>query len=284
MTRRRHAILPSLLCALALGCADKTPVTIDHHTLPGMVLNGSYFHFDASALNKKGEAIPGLKVTATAVPAEVLEVATNGSLRCAGSGDVTLTLAAGPLTEQVPIKCRIPTEITAPKEMQLILGRPAVALAARALGEGGRPMADVPVEVSSSDAAIVAAEGGKARPVAVGRARLTASSGGVSTVVPVEVVDSVISEPLTLRDGAARTFTLQPANYLVMIDLKSDARLKQGVTVSWSGAACDNQPESVTHRFQCRVAEAATMTVKNPVLMGVGATVTGTLNVHRIPD
>ena len=47
------------------------------------------------------------------------------------------------------------------------------------------------------------------------------------------------------------------------IELKVDERLKQGVTVGWSGTACENQPEKSSQRFNCRVLEAATMTVTN---------------------
>ena len=77
---------------------------------------------------------------------------------------------------------------------------------------------------------------------------------------------------------------MQPAYYLVVIETRVDPRLKQGVTVGWSGAGCPNQLENTSHRFNCRVDETATMIVTNPKLIGVGATVTGTVNVFRAPD
>jgi hypothetical protein len=280
--RKSSSIALSLLPALALACADKTPVRFQHDA-PSAVTNPNTFSLHVSALNKKGETIEGLSPTYSGGPADVLEVSPNGSLRCAKTGDARLTLTAGGLSEPVLLKCRIPTEISVPPELHVVIGDPPTALAPRALGEGGKPLDDVTVEVTSSDPSIVTVEGDKVKGVAVGKARLSSSVGGITSVTAVESLEKVVSESLTLREGAGRSFKLEPAYYLVVIETKVDPRLKQGVAVSWSGTACDNQPENTSLRFNCRVEETATMTVTNPKLMGIGATVTGTVNVFRAP-
>jgi hypothetical protein len=281
--RRLSAIVLPLLSAFVLACADKTPAKFKYDAPPPYVASTSTFSLNASVLNKKDETIGGLAPAYSAAPADVLEVSSDGNLRCARTGDATLTLSAGGLSQPVALKCRIPTEINVPPELQLVIGAAPSVLHPRVLGEGGTSMDDVKVDLASSDPSIFTVEGDAAKGVAVGKARLQASLGGLTSVTPVEVVEKVVSEPLTLRDGASRSFPLQPATYLVTIELKTDARLKQGVAVSWTGTACDNQPEASTHRFNCRVEEPATMTVTNPKLMGVGATVTGTVNVFRVP-
>ena len=271
------------LLVLALSCADRTPAKFNLDPPPTAVTNTSYFSLHASVVNKKGEAIEGLSPAYSAGPPDILEVSANGNLRCAKTGDATLTLSAGGLSERVALKCRIPTEIAVLQEMQLVLGSAPTALQARALGEGGRPLDDVKVEVTSSDLSVVTVESDKVKGVAVGRAHLQVATGGLTAMTQVEVVEKVLSEPLTLRDGASRSFTLQPGYYLVTVELKVDERLKQGVTVGFTGTACENQMEKPSHRFNCRVGETATMTVTNPKLMGLGATVKGTVGVFRVP-
>jgi hypothetical protein len=279
--RKISSIALTTLVALSLACADKTPTSFKYD-LPASVTNPNSFKLIVSVLNKKGETIGGLSPTYSGGPADVLEVSVSGSLRCLKSGDATLTLASGPLSEPVALKCRIPTEITVPPELQIVIGSP-VELNPRVLGEGAMPLDSVKVDVTSSDPSIVTVDGYTIKGVAVGKARLQSSVGAITSVTGVEVVEKVVSEALSLGEGASRSFTLQPAYYLVVIETKVDPRLKQGVTVSWSGAACDNQPENTSLRFNCRVEETATMTVTNPKLIGIGATVTGTLNVYRAP-
>lgn len=278
--RKISSIALTTLVVLSLACADKTPTGFKYDP-PAPVTNPNSFKLVVSVLNKKGETIAGLSPSLSGGPADVLEVSADGGLRCLKSGDATLTLASGPLSEPVALKCRIPTEITVPPEMQVVIGSP-VELNPRVLGEGAAPLDSVKVDIASSDPSIVTAEGYTIKGVAVGKARLQSSVGAITSVTGVEVLENVVSEALTLRDGANRSFTLQPAYYLVVIETKVDPQLKQGVTVSWSGAACDNQPENASLRFNCRVEESATMTVTNPQL-GIGATVTGTLNVYRAP-
>jgi len=281
----RTPVVPALAVLIGLGllgCADKKPARIQIDE-PPVITNTSYFTLPASAVNAKGEPIPGVSLAWSGGPAEIIEVAPTGNLRCAKTGDATLAISAGAVSQRVPLKCRIPVEIAMPTDVQVVLGAAPVALHARALGDGEKPLDDVVVQVTSSDPAIAAVDGDLVKGVAVGKARLQASAGGITTVAPVEVVEKVVSDAVTLKDGASKTWTLQPAEYQVVVELKTDERLKQGVTVTWAGTACENQPEKTSHKFNCRVSETATMTVTNPKLMGVGATVSGTVSVFRIP-
>lgn len=280
--RTRTLAALAVLLAAGLAC-DTKPATIHFDPPPAPILTTGVVSLNATAVNKKGSPLKGQRVAYSAAPSDVLEVSASGGLRCLKTGDVTLTLTAGDLSQPVAVKCRLPAEIAMPAEIQLVLGRPPVPLRPKVLGEGGKTFDDVAAAIASSDASIVAVEGDALKPVAVGKARALATAGGITAVAPVEVVESVVSEPLTLRDGAARSFTLQPGLYLVTIELKTDPRLKQGVTAAWTGTACDNEPEQPSHRFRCRVEETATLTVKNPALMGVGATVNGQIDVFRVP-
>ena len=272
----------AVLCALGLGCSDRTPAKIAFDELPSPVVHRRLLQLNAWVVNKKGERLGG-SVAYAAPPAGVVEVSSTGTLQCLTTGDATLTLTSAGLSQPVTVKCRIPTEISAPRELELTLGAGPVALHPRALGEGGSPLEGVPVEVTSSDPSVVSVSSGKASPVAVGKARLRAAVDEIAAVIPVNVVEKIVSQPLSLRNGAKRDWTLQPGYYRVAIEVKADFQRKQGVTITWGGAACDNQPEKQSHLAYCRVDQATTMTVANPAVLGLGATVTGSVKVDRFP-
>lgn len=271
-----------LVVITVVACADKTPVKF-RYDLPAAVTNPSYFSFQASAVNKKDQVISGKTVAVSGGLAEILEVTPSGQLRCAKTGDATLTLTAGSYSENVPVKCRIPTEIDMPAEIQVVVGKPPVAVHPPILGEAGKALTDVSVNLSSSDPAVLAVEGDKVKGLKVGKAHLTGSLGGISAITTVEVVETVVDEALTLKDGANRTVSLQPDNYRVIVNVKEDPRLKQGVTIAWSGTPCEGKPESATQLENCRVLEPSTVSVANPKLFGIGATITGHFQIFRIP-
>jgi len=267
----------------SVSCGDTAPAKINYSALPAVIVENSLQALDAAVVNKKGEALAGQAVAYSTAPDGVAEVSSSGGLRCLKTGDATLTLTGGGLKSTVPVRCRLPTEIAMPRDLQLVVGSAPVALRPQALGEGGRPLDDVPVQITSSDPAVVAIDGQKARAVSVGRASLRASVGVIASVIPIEVDEKVVSEPVVLADGAARSWTLKQGDYLVTIDVKPDVKVAQGVTVSWAGTNCEGQPEKPSHRFACRVLDAATMTVTNPKQIGVGARVTGTVSIVRVP-
>jgi hypothetical protein len=295
----RFSNLTLLLVALfPLGCADKTPAKISFTAPPPVIVSGSAVELRAALVNKKDEPIAGKAVTYSAEPADVLEVSATGTLRCLKSGDASLVMApsgtagaaavggaaaGGGVAQTLAVKCRLPTAIELPQDFRIILDSKPAPIPARVLGDGGVEMQDVPLSMTSSDPSILAFEGNDAKPVAVGRVRVSAAADQIAGVAPVDVVETIVSEPLALADGARKDFKLEPGEYEVTVDMKSAARITQGVTVAWDGAPCDRQPEKPMHHFRCRVNEPATMTVANPAQIGLGARMSGTVAIFRVP-
>ena len=137
------------VATLCLSCGDSKPSSIAFAAPPPLIASGRIIRLNASVANAKGEPIGGQAVTCTAAPADVVEIVSGGGLRCLKTGDATVTLAGGGLTTPVAVKCRIPTEVEVPQELQLVLGSAPAPLRARVLGEGGRELKDVPVRLSS---------------------------------------------------------------------------------------------------------------------------------------
>lgn len=274
---------PLVAAILLAACADRKPAKVAIEPLPDPIFDKNPVAVRARALNAKDEPLEKQPLSFAVAPPEVAEIATGGALRCLRTGDARLTVTGGPASAEQTVRCRIPTEVAMPAAIRLIVGDPPQPIDARALGEGGRVMEDVRVPLSSSDEAVLRIDAGRAAPVALGRAQLRATMGVVQAVAAAEVVERIVSGPLVLEEGKATTIRLDPGTYEVSIDAKPAVRAPQGVTVSWDGVRCPAQLEAQTHRLTCVVHEAATLTVKNPVSYGLGARVSGTFSVYRVP-
>ncbi len=190
-------LLAAACLAAVLGC-EAQPARIDHAALPDPVLDRAMHPLHAAVVNSKGERLKGRSVTYAVAPAAIAEVTTDGSVRCATSGDATLTLSGGGLSSNVPVRCRVPTMIRMPDAMRLVAGGPAVPVKAEVVGEGGAPLADLTAPIVSTDPAIAEFASGAVRPVAFGRTTLRAVLGDIVGVTPVEVVARVAAGPVSL--------------------------------------------------------------------------------------
>ncbi len=282
LTRTGKRLLPFAVLALGLGCSDRTPARIQITDPPPFITRRSPLTLQAAVVNKAGQPLGGHALAYAATPAGVVETAPNGSVLCLRSGDATLVVSGAGATGEVALKCRLPTEIAMPASLRLVVGDKPAALRPPALDQG-KPLADAPVTLTSSDSSIVGIEGSAARGVSVGKAVVRATVGDIFAVTPVEVVERVVSDSVTLADGAKRSWSLKPGRYLVEIAFRPPPRVTQGVTVTWDGVSCDAQPEKPSHRLVCDVLESATVTVTNPTLFGVGVTLSGSVAIDRIP-
>src|SRR5437867_12972859 len=88
-----------VLVNLSLSCADTAPASISFTAPPPVIASGKTVRLDAALANKKGEPIAGTSVTYTAAPADVLEIVAGEGIRCLKSGDATVTLAGGGLSQ-----------------------------------------------------------------------------------------------------------------------------------------------------------------------------------------
>jgi hypothetical protein len=280
--RLTAALAPALLLA-ASGCAYWRPARIEVTPPAGPILDRKMNAIQAVAVNEKGRPLGNVTLSWSAAPADVVEMTPAGAFRCLQTGDAEVVVTAREVRAAVPVKCRIPTEIAMPPSVRLVLGEAAPPLRPRALGEGARPLDDVPVPVSSSDPAIVRMEEDRPVPVAIGRVTLRGALGDVVAVTPAVVVEAIAAGRLALEDGAARSFTLEAGTYELTIDVQPVVRSSQGVTVSWDGTSCPAQLEAQSHRLTCLVPDRAVLTVKNPATLGLGARVSGTIGLYKVP-
>lgn len=269
------------LIGLGIACTDRTPVAIKVNG-PTMIVKKIRIPVGAVVVNESGEVLNDLRMSYSVAPAEILQVEKDGSMLCRMTGDATIEISGGGLVTQHHVKCRIPTRIVMPERDHLLLGEAPVTMVPRVMGEGGRPLTDVPVTMTSSDPSILKTENGTVIPVAIGKAVLKASVGGVVAVAPIEVIEKVVGGSLRLEDGKSRSWTLQEGTFRIKIDVLPSHAVDHGVTASWEGSSCETQPEQQSHRFLCSVPGTATLTITNPSGYGLGVPVTGNMTVYRV--
>jgi hypothetical protein len=275
-------LVPLGLLVLGLGCSDRKPARVQFTDAPAYITRRSPLTFQAAVVNKAGEPLAGRALAYSAKPAGIVEVAPGGSVRCLRSGDATLVVSGAGVTGEAPLRCRLPTEIAMPASVWLVIGDKPTVLKPQA-SDAGHPLPDAPVTLTSSDPSVAAIEGSAAKGVSVGKTAIRAAVGDIFAVTFAEAVQRVASGPVTLADGAKRSWTLEPGRYLVEIEFRPPPRVTQGVTVRWDGVSCEPQLEKPSHRIVCEVLESATLTVANPVLFGVGVSLTGSVAIYRIP-
>lgn len=274
--------LVSLVLATLVGC-EARPARIDLTGIPTQVVDRAMHTLQAAVLNSKGETLRGRTVRYSVAPAGIAEVSPGGTLQCLKSGDATLTLKGGGLTETTTVRCRIPSLIKMPEPLRLVAGGAAVPVAPQVFDEKGEPLAEVVVPIVSTRPEVAEFASGAVRPVALGRATLRGTLGAIVGVTTVEVVERLDGGPLTLKDGEVRRWPLVPGTYLVTAEMEPTVKVAQGLIVSWEGASCPPSAEKPSLRETCTLYGKGTALLANPAQMGVGVSMRGTFAVERVP-
>ena len=262
------------------GCQDTKPAKIEISPPQSALFTKKPFSLNARMVTAAGAPSEATTLTYAAIPTDVLRVSTTGEMTCEKTGDATVTVAGGGLNAVTTINCRLVAVVQAKKEIRAIIGAEPGDLALVILGADGARMNDVPVVFEGLGDYAQATQSGKISGKSVGRFTLTSKVGDASAKTDVLVVEKIESQPIVIADGSSVTYTLQSGKYQIEIQAEAGTN---GVSVSWVGVPCENQPERQEHRFDCVVDNTATLTIHNPALFGFGSSATGFLNIYRIP-
>lgn len=282
----RAALLVVIGIAL-VGCSDNTISKLDPGSFPATIYDNKPIKLSAVAMNKSGKPIPDVQITYQVNPSSIAEIANNGELRCLSSGDATILLNGGGQSSLANIKCRLVAKIEAPKQFSITMGREQADFQPRIVSEKGDVISDAVVVVKSADEKIVRVENGHLKPVQTGKTYVTYSSGVITTTMDI-VVSKLLTEvsgPLFLADGGVKAITLMTkGSYDIEVQVSPQgAGRGEGVAISSTAASC-NQPERAQHHFQCDVLETATITISNPTAFGMGAAMSGFVNIIQMPS
>lgn len=268
---------------LIAGCADETPSAIVT-PLSEIAIFGDFPQaLNARLTNKSGAVLSSPTLSYSVTPAGVARVDPNGLAICLKDGDASVLIAGGGQSATITIACRLVAAIDGPGSLRLVLGRQPETLTLTPLDASGQHIAAAPLQLLSRDLAVVTVSGTTVTPVAVGRTSLEARSGNIVKGISISVIEVIKSEPLALNDGSAITYTLQQGDYELDLEVKPLDGGKTGVTVSWVGSGCPDAAEAQKQSLSCHVDGTASLTVRNPSVLGLGSSVTGFINLYKAP-
>lgn len=279
----RVALLAVIGIAL-VGCSDNTTSKLDPGVFPATLYDNKPIKLSAVAMSKSGKPIPDVPITYQANPPGIAEITDSGELHCLSSGDATILLNGGGHSAMTNIKCRLVSKIEVPKVFSFIIGKEQSVFQPQVLNEKGTEISDA-FGVKSTDDKVVRVENGRLVPVQVGKTYVTYSAGPITTTMDVVVSKLVaeVSGPLFLADGQSNVITLQKGSYAIEIKVSPQGGgMGSGVAVNSTGAYC-NQPEAPQHMFQCEISDTAIITVTNPSAFGMGAAMSGFINIIQMP-
>lgn len=221
--------------------------------------------------------------TFTAAPPDVLVATSAGELRCLKSGEAVLEAVTAKSRAAKKVSCRIVANIEVSDPGALVLQDGVKDLAATAHSESGSELADIPFEVSSSDAKVVRVSALQATPVSVGNAMITVRAGKYEKKLPVIVHKRIMNEPILLNDGYRKILTLQPGKYQMQLELGTSRKV--GITWTGSSASCNTERDAKVHVSQCTLTRAGSLMVENPSFLGLGlgSSADGNLALYEVP-
>lgn len=292
MSARRPLVL---LLAAAAGCADTTPASIQ--APPQIVVNdAALVRIDAKVLNAAGEALPELQATVSAVSDPgLLKLGNNGELQCQRYGTGSATLSAGGVRHDVVIACMLISEIRAePPVIEAVLLRDEAGVVQPAavgpftftvLGLDGQPIQGVPLSIAASDPNVIQLqEGGQIQALRRGSASVKAVAGAKIGTVEVHVAEELtVRKGLAVEDSKSVGLPLEPGSYRVTMGSDQGVKLRFDGPRSGSEVRCESD-ESTAAELVCTLAQAGTLELSNPGVLGMGGGVASVnLRVVRLP-
>lgn len=270
-------------CMVALLSCSRpaAPARIEVAQSSLVVLDDRPFPVTAHLVDAQGNVLLEPALTYSATPVAVAEVSQGGRVTCRSTGDASLVIAGGGQSASATIRCRPVGRLRVPASETLTMGRDPAPVGVTAVDAAGAVLSDVTLSVRTADPSIASVVDGKLVARSLGRTTVSISAGRVTESFPVVVRELIESKPLALADGSFETWALQSGEYQLELTVKDVNGGSTGAQVSWVGAACKDATESQHYEGACAVENTASLTVRNPTVLGLGPALSGFLNLYK---
>lgn len=199
-----------LLASSACGGAEPVRFVLHRDTL---LSNGPFpLPLPVTAFDATGNAVSLEFRTAVDRP-DVVVVDAN-SVRCIGTGDARVSVAALNQVQSFRLLCR-PVVSFGPPERPglLVLGQAPEPILPVALNEMGERVGELAFHAETSDTLVASVQGASLVPRSTGFATVRVDFGGIATEFDVEVAERVALDSLRLVAEEWRTWRLAPGRY-----------------------------------------------------------------------
>lgn len=270
-----------VLVALVTGCEGPPPEQVKLE-LPELVLSQDPVRATVHVRRNGASSVASEKAAFSVSPAGVARVDASGNVFCLASGDAKLTATIQGVAGVGATKCRLVERVEVPELPTLDLGKAPLVVNARALGEKGAELSDVPVTLTTENPHLVSVSGNTLTPLAVGVTALTVRAGARSRRVPLRVVRTIEAEPMALENGRRVYFGLPAGKYEVEVELPVEKEL----AIEWRGAPyCSYKGSGRTHVSSCTLEGKGGAVVDNPAFLLSGDTTVSTrgISLREVP-
>jgi hypothetical protein len=216
--------------------------------------------------NQRTEATRGVELT---VQPEGLARVDGGNLRCASSGDGTVTANVSGVSHSAPLKCRLVDHLEAPTDLGRIeLTKGPVELAVGAYDKAGKHLEDVPLKITTKNSKLARSDGDRLVPLAVGEAKVEVRAGDAAREFDVQIVKRMMPEPIPIDKDRKLHFTLDAGRYELTVELQSEHKL----STEWLSAPyCNTSSVAKVHTAKCLLQKKGGVAFDNPAYLNSGA-------------
>ncbi len=237
----------------------------------------------AKLLNASGHAIWHGRLHYGNLPTSIARASGDGSVRCTGSGDATLTVSHGALRRDVVIRCRpIARFGFADAHVTLELGGPPQEMLIDAQDSDHRPVDLLRGEATIRDTAVAQLRGTHVYPRAIGRTWIDVRfAGGPRTVLVVTVERPAAAAVLSMVGGQFQTWHLEPGYYRVQLETADSTRSPPWLVL---GAINSNCAEGHgPQEYYCITKDNSAFVVRNVAAAGSRPAQLGRFTAVQIP-
>jgi hypothetical protein len=253
---------PAWLALAALGC-DRTPppqsVTLE---VTEPVLSGDPVTVVVYAREANGQRTTRKgDLDFSLTPPDLATVTNTGLLTCQKSGDMEVSVDVQGVVAKTRVRCRIVHRIQAADTGRVDIADGAFAPELEVVDAAGKPLGDVPLELTSKMPGTLQVEQAKLVPKDVGRAIVAARAGQATTEFNVDVVRRLKPEALPINQDRSIHFSLDPGKYELVVRLPEEKRVK----VEWRGAPyCNQESTARVHTSTCVLRAKGGVVFDNP--------------------
>ena len=238
---------------------------------------------EAKLLNASGHAIWHGRLHYGELPTTIAHSSADGSVRCTGSGDATLTVSHGAIRHDVAIRCRpIARFGFADAKVTLELGGPPQEMLIDARDSDHRPIDLLRGEAIIRDTSVAQLRGTLVYPRKIGRTFIEVRfAGGPRTVLVVSVERSAAASVVSMVGGQFQTWHLEPGYYRVQLQTADSTRPQPRLVLGAINSNCADGHGA--QEYYCITKDNSAFVVRDVAATGSHTTQLGRFTAVQIP-
>ena len=284
----RYARVPAAAATIVAllfmsACSDGPQIRIAV-TSDTVVINGPRpVAIRAQLAHGDGRIVPYGRLTYSS-SSEMVRLSNSNQVACVHAGDAVVVISHRALRARVVVLCRPIVSFGISRAVvPLWVGGPPAPIAMTAFDSAGKPVTPLRGTMRIRDDSIARIINGRVYPIARGRTRIDMDFAGVTTSLPVEVVQRAVQDSVHLVGGKFASWRVSPGYCEVQLTFSSDNADSGGLELSVFHATCARALVNRGQHYFCVLREGSSLIVRNSKPIGSHSQLDGELIAFRKP-